>query len=147
MKEKAWIVAAFVLTFAAGVLVGAIIVRRLGPPLFAIGEFGEPDERRFPMHGERPPLPSLEMLERQLKLNEAQQRQVAAIVERHRAQMHEHLSKIRPATHELLNELRAEIESVLTPEQLEKFRREFPRRERRFGSKHAPRDSMLEKPE
>lgn len=143
MKDKFWIVAAFVLTFAAGVLVGAIIVRRFGPPPFVSAPFGEPGERRFPMHGEKSPLPSLGMLQRRLNLNEAQHQQVAAIVERYRVQLHEHLSSIRPVTHELLGKMRAEIETVLTPEQLEKFRNEFPRRERRgYGSKSVQRDSM-----
>lgn len=149
MKDKAWVVAAFVLTFAAGVLVGAIIVRHYGPPPFAMGRSGEPGgEKRFSKRGERFPIPSLKMLQEQLDLTEAQQQQVSAIVEKHREQMHEHLSKFRPATHELIIQMRAEIESVLTTEQLEKFRREFPKRERRgYGMKSAPRDSMREQRE
>lgn len=147
MKEKIWIAAAFVLTFAAGVLVGAIIVRNFGTPPFALPRFGNPGARHFPRHGERPPIPSVEMLQKQLGLDEAQHRQVADIVEKYRGQFQEHFRQIHPTVQGLLTQMRGEIETVLTPEQLEKFRREFPRRERRFGSKHAPRDSMLEKPE
>lgn len=143
MKDKFWIAAAFVLTFAAGVLTGAIVARQFGPPPFALPPFGERSARHFPMHGEKPPLPSLGALQRQLDLNEEQQQQVAAIVEKFREKLEQNFRQFRPAMHEVITEMRGEIESVLTPEQLEKFRREFPRRDRRgYGSKSAPRDSM-----
>lgn len=143
MKDKFWIAAAFVLTFAAGVLVGAIVVRQFGPPPFAMLPFGDRSARHFPMHGEKPPLPSLGALQRQLDLNEAQQQQVAAIVEKFRERFEQNFRQFRPAMHEVITQMRLEIENVLTPEQLEKFRREFPRRERRgYGAKPAPRDSL-----
>ncbi len=147
MKDKVWVAAAFVLTFAAGVLVGAIIVRHFGAPRLPMAPFSERGDKDFPMHGERPPLPSLDMLQSQLALNEAQQEQVAIIVEKYRQEMLQHVGRIRPAMHDMLGKMRMEIESVLTPEQLEKFRREFPRPERRFGRRYAPRDSMPGKPE
>ncbi len=148
MKDKIWIVAAFVLTFAAGVLVGAIVVRNFGPPPFAMAPFGNAEGRRFPRHEGRPALPSVDMLQKQLGLDEAQQQQVAVIVEKYRGQFQEHFRQIHPTMQGLLHEMRGEIENVLTPEQLEKFRREFPRRDRRgFGSRSAPEDSAAERPE
>lgn len=148
MKEKIWIVAAFVLTFAVGVLTGALIVRNFGPAPFAPMRMGEKGIRHFPMAGERAPIPSVEMLQRQLDLDEAQQEQVANIVEKYREQFQEHFRQVHPIMQGLLGEMRGEIENVLRPEQLEKFRREFPPRTRRgFGPRSAPRDSAPELPE
>lgn len=149
MKDKIWIVAAFVLTFAVGVLVGAIIVRNFGPPPpFAAAPFGQPGGRYFPRHEERPPIPSVEMLQQQLDLDETQQQQVAGIVEKYREQFQEHFRQIHPTMQGMIMQMRTEIEGVLKPEQLEKFRREFPRRTRRsFGSRAVPKDSAAELPE
>lgn len=149
MKDKIWIVTAFVLTFAVGVLVGAIIVRNFGPPPpFAAVSFDQPGGRHFSRHEEWSPIPSVEMLHRQLGLNETQQQQVAGIVEKYREQFQEHFRQIHPTMQAIIMQMRAEIEGVLKPEQLEKFRREFPRRERRgFGPRPTPKDSAAQLPE
>lgn len=148
MKEKIWIVAAFVLTFAVGVLTGALLVRSFGLAPFAPMPMGERGPRHFPRPGERAPLPSVEMLQRQFDLDEAQQEQVANIIEKYREEFQEHFRQVHPIMQGLLGEMRGEIESVLRPEQLEKFRREFPPRPRRgLGARPMPRDSAPELPE
>jgi hypothetical protein len=152
MKDKIWIVAAFVLTFAAGVLVGALVVRHFGPPSFAMAPLGRTVGGYFPRHEGRSPIPSVEMLQRRLGLDETQQQQVAGIVEKYRGQFQEHFRQIHPTVQGLIAQMRGEIETVLRPEQLEKFRREFPRREHRAFAPHsaphpAPEEPVQEPPE
>ncbi len=148
MKDKIWIVAAFVLTFAVGVFTGALLVRNFAAPPFAAAPFAKPNVRHFPRHEGKPPLPSVEMLQTQLDLDETQQQQVAGIVEKYREKFQEHFRQIHPTMQSMITQMRGEIETVLRPEQLEKFRRDFPRRERRaFGPRPAPDDSVPEMPE
>jgi Spy/CpxP family protein refolding chaperone len=118
MKEKILVGAAFVLTFAVGVLTGAIIVREFARPPFPPVASWRAGERPMPM--------PLRVLEERLNLSEAQHRQVVAIVEKYQEQLRQHMSQVRPQTHQIIQQMRREIDSVLTPEQREKFHREFP---------------------
>jgi len=114
MKTKILVIAAFLLTFAAGVLTGAIVVREYGrhPPPWARLEH-EP--------GRRPHL-HWETLKSQLNLSEAQSRQVAEIIDEHQEKLRRHLGQAHP----IIKEMTTQIDSVLTPEQRQKFRKEIP---------------------
>lgn len=117
MKQNFWVVAAFVLTFAAGVLTGAIVVRQFGPspPPF---EQGMMRPRRDP-HA----FPNLKELQRRMDFSDAQRQQIAAIFAKYRGQIQVHLRQVRPPMHELMRQMRNEIEQILTPEQRKKFQR------------------------
>lgn len=117
MKQNFWVIAAFVLTFAAGVLTGAIVVRQFGPP-FPPFERGMVRPRMDPR-----PFPNLKELQRRMALSAAQREQIAAIFAKYRGQIQEHLRQVRPPMHELMHQMRAEIEQILTPEQREQFQR------------------------
>jgi Spy/CpxP family protein refolding chaperone len=135
MKEKIFVAAAFVLTFAAGVLTGAIIVREFAGPPFPPMDMPRAGERELGM--------SLKALQRRLDLNETQRRQVAAIVEKYQAQIHDHLKSTRPRIHELMQQMRIEIESVLTPEQREKYNKQFSRLQRKPRWRQGPPPDTL----
>ncbi len=117
MKQNLWVIAAFVLTFAAGVLTGAIVVRQFGPspPPFERGMMRPRPEPR--------PFSNLNELQRRMDLSEAQREQIAAIFAKYRGQIQVHVRQVRPPMHELMRQMRAEIEQILTPEQREKFQR------------------------
>jgi len=65
-------------------------------------------------------------LERRLDLSAEQTRQVEAIVERARADLWELRRQVAPRIHSRMEEARAEIEELLTPEQREELRRLGP---------------------
>jgi Spy/CpxP family protein refolding chaperone len=137
MKTKIWVVSAFVLTFAAGVLTGAIIVREYSRPL-------PPRMRAEYEPGRRRP-PRWEALKSQLNLSEAQSQQVAKIVARHEEQLRQHFSRIQPFSHEIVREMTMQIDSVLTPEQRRKFHEEIlppPLWRMPHRSRKAPNDSL-----
>ncbi|MDZ7267465.1 MAG: hypothetical protein ONB48_09060 [candidate division KSB1 bacterium] len=116
MKQNFWVIAAFVLTFAAGVLTGAIVVRQFGPP----PPVGPGMMRLRPeMHA----FPNLQELQRRMNLSAAQREQIAAIFAKYQGQIQEHLQQVRPPMHKLMRQMRSEIEQVLTPEQREQFQR------------------------
>lgn len=139
MKQSFLVAAAFVLTFAAGVLTGGLLVRQLaGPPA--------PFEREM----RRPPMSprgmfDVERMQKHLDLNEAQRQQVETIVKKYREQIQQHIERVEPPMRELMHGLRAEIEQVLTPEQREKFQRtaspfwrRSPQRRERFDPDSLP---------
>lgn len=119
MKEKFFIIAAFILTFAAGVLTGAIVVRQFGGP--------PPMRPRMAHEPGRPPRGfMLEMLKPRLNLDETQSREVAQIIAKYEEKLREHFSRMRPQSNQIIRQMAAEIDSVLTPEQRQKFHQEFP---------------------
>ncbi|MDZ7362596.1 MAG: hypothetical protein ONB46_18010 [candidate division KSB1 bacterium] len=140
MKTKIWVVAAFVLTFAAGVLTGALVVREYGqPPAPSLRQEHEP---------RRPRPTRWEILKSQLNLSQTQSQQVAAIVKRHEERLRKQFSQIRPMSHQIIREMTAEIDSVLTPEQRVKFRENFaepPFWKKPHRSRKVPNDSLREK--
>jgi Spy/CpxP family protein refolding chaperone len=131
MKGKILVVAAFVLTFAAGVLTGAFIVREFIPPPFPGAPM--PREERLPM--------SLEILQGRLDLSEAQRQQVAEIIGKYQKQLHHQMLQLRPKARRTIQQMSEEIESVLTPEQREKFRNVVFRRMPRW-QREATHDSL-----
>jgi Spy/CpxP family protein refolding chaperone len=140
MKTKIWVVAAFVLTFAAGVLTGALVV----------GEYGRsmPPWARQEHEPRRPRPMRWEVLKFQLNLSETQSQQVAEIVKRHEQRLRKQFSEIRPMSHQIIKEMAAEIDSVLTPEQRVKFRENFaepPFWKKPYRSRKMPTDSLREK--
>ncbi|MDZ7304540.1 MAG: periplasmic heavy metal sensor [candidate division KSB1 bacterium] len=118
MKEKIFVIAAFVLTFAVGVLTGALVVREFShPPL--------PPSRMGYEMGRHRPITSKE-LGAKLNLSKEQRQQVQQIIAKHQQQLRKHLSQMRPTSRQIFKQMVAEIDSVLTPEQREKFHRDFP---------------------
>jgi Spy/CpxP family protein refolding chaperone len=118
MKEKFFVIAAFVLTFAAGVLTGALVVRQFGGP--------PPLRPRMAHEPGRPRGFMLEMLKPRLNLSDAQSRAVEQIIAKYEEQLRQHFRQTRPQAHQIIRQMTAEIDSVLTPEQRQKFRQEIP---------------------
>lgn len=118
MKTKVWVVAAFVLTFAAGVLTGGILVWQYGQKERPWSRFGRELERHRPLH--------MEALKSLLNLSDAQSQQIAEILAKHQEQFRQHLDQMRPLSHQILKNMTAQIDSVLTPEQRQKFHQAFP---------------------
>lgn len=141
MKTKILVLAAFALTFAVGVLTGALMVRENGRP-------ASPWTRRERTPEQHGPL-QLEMLQSRLNLSEKQSAQVAEIIAAHHERLRNHFSQIRPQAHEIIKEMTAQIDSVLTPEQRVKFHAAFPFpppfRKMPYRSRRAPDDSLEEK--
>ena len=134
MKQSFLVIAAFVLTFAAGVLTGALVVRQFAspPPPFELrpGRPGMGPERLF----------DLNELQKRLDLNDTQRQQIAAVLDKYRDQIEQHVKQVRPPMHELFRGMRDEIERILTPEQREKFRQPPPH----FGRRPPPRHERFE---
>ena len=123
MKEKIFVAAAFVLTFAAGVLTGALLVREFIRPPFEPAGMPPPGGREFAM--------PLDFLQHRLDLTETQRQQIDAIVKKYQEQIRDHLQQTRPWMHDTMQQMRLEIESVLTPEQREKYQKELSRLRKR----------------
>ncbi|GEM_PF-2673017 len=118
MKTKILVLAAFGLTFAVGVLTGAIMVREYGRP-------ASPWTRRDRDPGRHRPL-QLEMLQSQLNLSEKQRAQVGEIISAYHERLRNHFSQIRPQSQQIIREMTMQIDSVLAPEQRLKFHEAFP---------------------
>lgn len=138
MKTKILVIAAFVLTFAAGVLTGAIALREYSRP---------PAPRaRAELEAGRPRPLQLETLQAQLNLSAAQRQRVGEIIATHHEQLRKHFSEMRPVGHQIIKEMTMQIDSVLTPEQRQKFRANFqfppPFWKMPHRSRRAPHDSL-----
>jgi Spy/CpxP family protein refolding chaperone len=141
MKQDFLVIAAFVLTFAAGALTGAFLVRQFAAPP---PEFERGFKRPGPGMSLRPPL-DLERLQERLNLNDAQRQQIAMILAKHRDQVAQHFRQVRQPVDDLMRQMRGEVEQVLTPEQREKFRQPPMPFDRMLPPRHGPfeRDSTL----
>ena len=118
MKTKILVIAAFVLTFAAGVLTGAIALREYNRP---------PAPRaRLERETDRPRPLQLETLQAQLNLSATQSQRVGEIIATHHERLRKHFSAMRPQSHQIIKEMTMQIDSVLTPEQRQKFHANFP---------------------
>jgi hypothetical protein len=106
-RTKTSIVAVFVLavTFVAGAAVGIVADRVLHRG--HIPEFATPVLVR--------------RLDRHLDLSDAQAKQVAAIIDRHHAQINAFFSALHPRVRQEIEQANREIEAVLTPAQRVKF--------------------------
>jgi Spy/CpxP family protein refolding chaperone len=122
MQAKVFVVAAFVLTFAAGVLTGALIVRKLSPPAPPWARMGEHPSGRNPA----PPPLRMEILKSQINLDATQSQRIAEIITRGHEQLRQNFGQLRLSSHQVFKQMAAEIDSVLTPEQRQKFHAEFP---------------------
>jgi Spy/CpxP family protein refolding chaperone len=65
----------------------------------------------------------LKRIDRRLDLTDAQEAQVKAIIDRHTKRMLDELTSVHKNMHAEFNATNAEIETVLTPEQREEFRK------------------------
>jgi hypothetical protein len=110
-RPTLWLVAALVLVFLAG-LAGGIFLDR------SVIRHRSPLPRR-----PGSPFPSLDMMARELGLSAEQQARIKDIFERNE----ERFKKLRGDIHQRLDEIRTnlenEINSVLTPGQIEKFKK------------------------
>ncbi len=95
-------------TFVAGVAVGvfgAFVMHRRGGDRIP----------RFASHA------MVNRLDRKLDLTDEQREKITVIVERHHQRINSMWRQVRPQVEQELKQANAEIESVLTPEQREKF--------------------------
>jgi len=138
MQAKIFVVAAFVLTFAVGVLTGALIVRNFGHPE------PPPWTKMDKHHLERHEPVRIEILKSRLNLNETQSQQIAAIIAKHDKQLRQHFGQIRFSSRQIFKQMTVEIDSVLTPEQRQKFHAAFPLPiwKAPHRSRRAPEDSL-----
>ncbi len=141
MKTKILVIAAFVLTFAAGVLTGAIALREYNRP---------PAPRaRLERETDRPRPLQLETLQAQLNLSATQSQRVGEIIAAHHDRLRRHFNAMRPQSHQIIKEMTMQIDSVLTPEQRQKFHATFPFPPPFWKMPHRPRrashDSLAEK--
>jgi hypothetical protein len=107
-------------TFAAGVLTGAIMMREFAGPPHRPPGMG----RRY--SPERHRALTLEALKNRLNLSETQSQEVQQILAEHQQQLRRHFERMRPQSRRIFEELTKDIENVLTPEQRQKFHEEFP---------------------
>ncbi len=118
MREEFFVIAAFVLTFAAGVVTGALVLRQFGGP--------PPMRSRMAHEPGRPHGFMLEKLKPRLNLSEAQSQAVEEIIAKYEEQLRQHFRQTRPQAHQIIRQMTMEIDSVLTPEQRQKFHQEIP---------------------
>lgn len=119
MKEKFFVIAAFLLTFAAGVFTGALVLRQFGgPPPLLPRMAHEPGRPRGFM---------LEKLKPRLNLSDEQSHAVEQIIAKYEEQLRQHFRQTRPRAHQIIRQMATEIDSVLTPEQRQKWHQEIPR--------------------
>jgi Spy/CpxP family protein refolding chaperone len=111
-------IALLALAFLLGVVVGGLCVELLHLRRMAAWHHGAdgPPELDF----------LVRRLERRLDLSREQTRQVEAIVEHARDDLWELRREVAPRIHGRMEEARAEIEQLLTPEQREELRRLGP---------------------
>jgi len=140
MKTKILVLAAFALTFAVGVLTGALLVREYDHSASPLTRRERVPDRHGPLQ--------LEMLQSRLNLSEKQSARVAEIISAHHERLRNHFSQIKPQSHQIIKEMTVQIDSVLTPEQRLKFHEAFPVPPPFGKMPHRPRrapDDSLEK--
>ncbi|MBM3296162.1 MAG: periplasmic heavy metal sensor [Candidatus Aminicenantes bacterium] len=110
MKKRptVWIAAALALVFLAGAAAGIFFERLVLSP--------RPHHRRPPSH-----FPSLEMMARELGLNADQQARIKEIFERNEERFRALRGDIRKNLNDIREQLKREIDAVLTPEQISKL--------------------------
>lgn len=123
-------------TFAAGVAAGVAADRLwLDAPTAEATRAGDRrgdaarEGREDRKHDEDRPRTTIERFADDLELTSRQRSRIEEILSRHREEMHEMWSELRPRFRRLMDSARADIEAVLTEEQTEQYRR-LLRRER-----------------
>lgn len=128
-RPTVWMVAALVLAFLAGLAGGVFLDRSVLP------------HRGFSPRRPAPHFPSLEMMARELNLSAEQQAKIKAIFERNEERFRELRGDIRKHLDEIRKQLKTEVDSVLTPEQIKKFQELIERHRdsaRRGDDRHRP---------
>jgi hypothetical protein len=110
MKNKGmlWMVAALAVVFLAGGVSGVFV-----------GRLVIPARHDAPRHGR--PFPSLEMLAHDLSLSADQQARISEIFRQSEARFRDLRVEVHAHLGQLRDQLRSEIENVLTPDQGRKF--------------------------
>jgi len=110
MKKRptVWIAGALALVFLAGAAAGIFFERLVLSP--------RPAHRRPPSH-----FPSMEMMARELGLSAEQQARIKVIFERNEERFRALRGDIRKHLNDIREQLKREIDAVLTPEQVKKL--------------------------
>jgi len=108
-RPTLWLAAALVAVFLAGAVSGifldrSVLSRRGGEPRRPAGHF-----------------PSMDMMARELNLSAEQQAKIKAIFERNEERFRELRGDIRQHLESIRQQLKEEIDKVLTPEQIKKL--------------------------
>jgi Spy/CpxP family protein refolding chaperone len=114
-RPTLWLVAAVVLVFLAGAVIGVFLDRSV------LSHRGG-EARRPPSH-----FPSLEIMARELNLSADQQARIKEIFERNEERFRELRGDIRKHLDDIRNQLKDEIDKVLTPEQVKKLQKMIER--------------------
>jgi Spy/CpxP family protein refolding chaperone len=125
-RPTVWLAGALVLVFLAGAAAGVFFERLVLSP--------RPPHRKPPSH-----FPSMEMMSRELGLSAEQQSRIKEIFERNEERFRALRGDIRKHLSDIREQLKREIDAVLTPEQIkqlqdmierhkDKGRREYGRR-------------------
>ena len=131
MKKRptAWLAGALALVFLAGAAAGIFFDRLVLSP--------RRDHRRPPSH-----FPSMEMMSRELGLSAEQQARIKEIFERNEERFRALRGDIRKHLDDIREQLKREIDAVLTPEQINKLQEMIARHKdsaRRDYERHRPR--------
>lgn len=120
-RTRIWFSVFVVAIFVAGLASGVLLGRRMGPPLRA----GGPGSGMIGGGGRSGPPPGrlVERLNRDLQLTPEQRDRVEAIFEARRPRLEAVQREVMMRAADEQRELRAEIRSVLTPEQQVRFDR------------------------
>lgn len=133
-----------ILTFAAGAAAGVAADRLWldpgeGPassaetPADSTLREGDSDEDHD--RGDRPRT-TIERFADELGLTQEQRSRIEEILSRHREEMHEMWSEIRPRFRRMVDSARADIEAVLSEEQVEQYRRLLRREHEEYEARH-----------
>jgi uncharacterized membrane protein len=125
-RTRVWFALFVLAVFCAGAATGAIIVRRIGPPVADPGGWQPrgPDGRTRPLGPGRAGAPAarlVDRLDRDLQLTDDQKAAIQTIFEARRAPLERVQREMRERMEQEQRELQAEIRKVLTAEQQPKF--------------------------
>lgn len=136
-KFKFWTIFFLLIIFAAGVTMGILSQKYLQAKKM------ERPERR------RPSFPSLEMIAEELELSSEQQEQIREIFRRNEERLKEFRGHIHTRLSDIRSQLKAELETVLTPEQRVKFEamiaKYLAQRKKEYGEKREKNEKRYPK--
>ncbi len=128
-RPTVWIAAALILIFLAGATAGVFFERLVISPRTW-------KDRRPPGH-----FPTMEMMTEELGLSAEQQVRIKEIFERNEERFRDLRGDIRKRLTEIREQLKREIDSVLTPEQIHKLQDMIERHKKRAESSYDRRRS------
>jgi Spy/CpxP family protein refolding chaperone len=123
--------------FRALVLLAAVLLAGL-----ALGWFANERSRHARRTDRRDPERLVERMTEDLNLNSVQQDSIRAIFARRRADIDSLWADVHPRFEAIRTLTNAEIESLLTPDQRERFREEERRRDERRRGREGPRGPL-----